>query len=361
MHSSTSSSSAALVEPQAAPAGAPFFGRALVLLAIAALVAVGGGHLAGRLHPPQALAPSAQEIRGSDHFVVLFGNSHFEAGVLPDRLASDLSRDGRKVRAHAFTGGGWDALHYFMLGLLSQNVLRPDRDLAVIEVCPSTLDDAADHNRLGTIRPEAALPVAMLSGAPIELRLDVLLGGIAGLYRYRASLQSTMLPRLERVASHLGERLHLAGELRVAPKFELVTMPGMDFVIREIRGDRLAFQRASRAGLADGAPKIKVGGYKLAALERTVELLRRRRIEVWLVETGTSSWYDAQLRSVPAWGVYKDAMRRLAALPGVHYAADWPADLSADAEFWDDTHRVGTSAPRFTDELAKRIATSLPE
>ncbi|MCU1279362.1 MAG: hypothetical protein JWM53_2908 [bacterium] len=359
MRSSTSSSSAALVEPTPEREPAPFFARALLLLAVTATIAVGGGHMAGRFYRPRALAPSSRELAGTDRFVVLFGNSHFEAGILPDRLAADLSHDGQTVHAQAFTGGGWDALHYYMLALLSKDILRPGRDLAVIEVCMQTLSDANDHNRLGVIRPEAAAAIAALPGAPAELRLDVLLGGIAGLYRYRVSLQAAVSPRLDELARRIGEQLHVAGELRVAPKFELVTMPGMEFVIKEVRGDRRAFQEATRATLSKGVPAIRVGGYKLAALERAVAVLQGRGIDVWLVETGTSSWYSEELRRAPDWNAYVEAMQRLAAQPHVHYAADWPASLSADDQFWDDTHRVGTSAPRFTDELAARIRAAL--
>jgi hypothetical protein len=322
---------------------------------VALAVALGAGHVAGRAYRPQPLSPSAAEIAPSDRFVVLFGNSHFEAGISAERLAAGLSSDGKTVRTRAFNGGGWDALHYLMLAQLSKNLLRPNRDVAVIEVSMQSLDDANDHNRLGAIRPEATAAIAKLPGAPVEMRLDLLLGAVDGLYRYRLSLQGMVGARLENVARSVGNRLHLAGELRQPPKFELVTMPGMDFVIKEVRGDRSAFQQSVRAKLSRDLAGIRVGGYKLAALELAVETLRSRGIEVWLVDAGTSRWYDAQLRTSSSWAAYDAAVQRLAKLPHVHYAGDWPAVLSADDQFWDETHRVGTSAERFTDELAVRI------
>jgi hypothetical protein len=298
-------------------------------------------------------------VAAAEHFVVLFGNSHFEAAIDPARLARDLSNQPGEVAARAFVGGGWDVLHYYTLALLAQHVLRPGRDVAVIEVCPLSLDDSREHNRLGVIRPEASWAVASLPGAPAELRLDVLLGAVAGLYRYRLSLQAgVVLPFLERAATRAGTvlgQIALVGAPQRAPAFELITTPGRDFVIQEVRGDRGAFAVRNRAALERDLAALRLGDYKLAALERAIAELRGRGVEVFLVETPTSRWYSARLAQTEAYGRYRAEMPRLAARQGAHLVDHWSDAFTSEDGFWDDTHMMAGSTAAFTDALARRM------
>jgi hypothetical protein len=332
----------------------------LALIAIGAALALGAGHVAGRLHALQPLAPTAAELSAAGHLVVLFGNSRFEAGILPEPLAAAL---GPEVRARAFTGGGWDAVHYLMLAILSRDLLRPERDAVVIEVSPMSLNDFDSANRLGTVRPEAARAVAALPGAPVELRLDVLTGALAGLYRYRVSLQSIALaPQLDRLAATVGgelERFGLLGAPPEAPPFTLVTAPGRNFVIQEIKGDRSRFDSANRRLQQAQLATLQVGGFKLAALDRAVAMLRERRLPVFLVETPTSPWLSQKLDAAPAGPRYHTALRALAERRGALLLDAWPAPLTDDERFWDGMHMVAGASRDFTAALALRLRARL--
>ena len=362
MPSSTSSSSGGSSEagerPTGPPAG-PFFARACVLLLVILVTALGTGRVIGSAHHPRPLTVEAAEVAAADHFVLLLGNSRFAAGIDPERLARRLSRPGATVRTHMFEGGGWDALHYYMLAMLSGDALRRGRDAVVIEVSPGSIDDGHSANRLGVLRPETAAAIARLPGAPIETRLDVLCGAAAGLYRYRVSLQGMVIaPRLETLAQQLVGplgRAGLIGEPRQAAPFQLVLAPGRDFVIDHVKGDRAALLAATRRTFETGLPRWRGGGYKLEALRRAVLLLEQRGVRVILVETPTSAWAEARLAESATGQRYFQLVRGLADGTGALLMRDWPAPLRADTLFWDDAHMVSTATADFTDALADRL------
>src|SRR5262245_13269689 len=116
-----------------------FFGRGILLLGLSLSSALGLGHLAGRAYAPQPLSPSPEEVAASDHFVLILGNSYFASGIDPEALSRSLSRPGVSIQARAFEGGGWDAIHYYMLALLAEGALRPGRDAALLEVSAFSL------------------------------------------------------------------------------------------------------------------------------------------------------------------------------------------------------------------------------
>jgi hypothetical protein len=338
------------------PAAEPFFGRAVWLLALLLGSTLALGHSIGQMHPPQTLSPAAARVAASDRFVVLLGNSRVEAGINPQQLATLLSTGGRHVDVQSFTGGGWDALHYYMIALLAKDVLRPFKDTVVIEVSPLSLNDAAPRNRLGAIRPETALQVASLQGEPIETRFDLLAGSIAGLYRYRVSLQSLLVqPRLEAWCArtgHLLERCGLLGPPPATQAFGLVTEPGRGFVIREIRGDRVAFREINRRRLTVEVKAVRVGGFKLRALERAVEALRARDIAVFLVEVPTSRWFAERVEQSPGGTAFREALPGVAKATGARLLTGWPDSLTDEDRFWDDTHMLAVSTGPFTRALA---------
>jgi hypothetical protein len=360
--SSTSSSSGASSEARDRPTGPPerpFFARACVLLLVILLTAVGTGRVIGNAYHPRALTVQTAEVEAADHFIVLLGNSRFAAGIDPQRLGSRLSRPGMTVRTHMFEGGGWDALHYYMLAMLSGDVLRRDRDAVVIEVSPGSIDDGGSANRLGVLRPETAVAIARLPGEPTETRLEVLCGAVAGLYRYRVSLQGVVIgPRLETMAQRLVGplgRAGLIGEPRQAAPFQLVLAPGRNSVIEDVKGDRAALQAATRRAFETGLPKWRGGGYRLEALRRAVLLLEQRGVRVVLVETPTSAWAEARLAESATGQKYLQLVRGLPDTTGSLLMRDWPASLHEDARFWEDTHMVSTATADFTDALAERL------
>jgi hypothetical protein len=342
----------------------PFFGRALCLALLTLAVPLALGRAAGWVYHPHALAPQAAEISASDHFVALFGNSRFEAAIDPARLAETLSTAGSVVKAQAFNGGGWDALHYYMLAIENREALRPERDLAVMEVSPKTLDDSDAGNRLGTLRPEAARAIVSLPGEPLETRLDVLCGAVAALYRYRVSLQSVALaPRLTRLAERIGGllgRVHVIGPPPATPRYRLVLAPGRDFVIEDVQGDRSALTAASRRQSQLSIGAVRVGGFKTEALRRAIRVLKSRGIAVVLVETPTSEWMDALAASTPALSDYGALVRRLAQDEGARLEREWPRPLHGEQKFWDDLHMVSSAAEEFTKALSARLAGILP-
>lgn len=341
----------------------PFWRAGLLVIAIVLALPLALGHVVGRLYAPQPLAPSAAEVAASDHFVVVFGNSRTEAALDSRRLARALTGDGSTVRAREYAGGGWDAVHFYQLALLNRDVLRPGRDAVVIEVSPLSANDNLPGNRLGVIRGGAAMQIAALPGAPVETRLDVLVGAVAGLYRYRVSIQSTVIaPAISRVVDPVVRGLARLGFVRPPrnrPPFELVTAPGRDFVIQEVRGDRAAFIAASRERKRAIVTRLAYGGFKLEALRRAVTTLRARGITVYLVNVPVSAWLEGELDAVGAAGRFRTETEALARASGARFLRQWPRDLSADDRFWDEEHMVASAADRFTDALAGIIRDDL--
>jgi hypothetical protein len=300
------------------------------------------------------------EVAGAEHFVLILGNSRFEAGIDPARLTAEL---GPRVQAQAFNGGGWDALHYYMLAILSRDLLRPGRDAVLIEVSSTSLDDGQPANRLGTLRPEAAREILALPGEPIETRLDVLTGAIAGLYRYRASIHYVALgPRIDQAAHDLEPalaRLRLVAGAPMEPPYRLKLAPGRDFVIESVEGDGAALREASRKLARLNVGKLQVGGFKLTALARAVALLRDRGIAVFLVETPTADWL-ARLSAGSAFQKnYLEGVQRIAAESGALLLRDWQPALHDESRFWDDQHMTAGSTVDFTDALAARLRPAL--
>jgi hypothetical protein len=251
-----------------------------------------------------------------------------------------------------------------MLALLSREVLRPGRDAAVIEIALGSLDDADAQNRLGPIRPEVALREVALLGMPTETRLDILVGAVAGLYRYRMTLQSQVLqPRIagivERLAQSLG-RLGLVGAPVREPPYELVTVPGKDFVIEKVKGDAAAFQAASRRKLLHTLSSLAVGGFKTEAIIRAAHALAERGVLVFFVQIPTSRWYSDHLFATAAGHRYQASLPEILRASSARPLLEWPQRFSDETRFWDDTHMLDSSKADFTDELASRLAEALP-
>ena len=335
-----------------------FFLSALLLLGVTTATAIGLASGAQVLYHPRPLAPDPGAVASSDHFLAIFGNSHFEAGIDPNALAVNLSATPGSVKAQMFDGGGWDALHYYMLALLARDVLRPEKDVVVIEVSPTSLNDSQTSNRLGVIRPETATAIARVAGMPTETRLDVLFGSVATLYRYRTSFQSALQLRLEGIAQRgaawLG-RLGLLGAPPHAPPFELKIAPGRDFVIEQVLGDRAAFLQASKLKAENFVSSLHTGGFKLAALEQAIRVLRERNIAVVLVEPPESNWYEATLLAGPFGVRHRDLVRGIADRTGATYLSEWRPALRENELFWDGVHMVATATPGFTSALALEL------
>ncbi|HXC62636.1 MAG TPA: hypothetical protein VNV63_08170, partial [Nitrospiria bacterium] len=191
------SSSISSSEDPTAVIHSSFFAQGLVLIAITIAVTLALGHATVLLHHPDPVIPSRSDLSTADHLVVAFGNSRFFANIDFDELGKQLSKPGDDVKVSDFTSGGWDSLHYYMLALLYKDVLRPGRDAVLIEVSPLSEDDNESANYLDVIRPSLAWRVAELPGIPLESRLDILLGAVADLYRFRGRIQYFKLaPRL---------------------------------------------------------------------------------------------------------------------------------------------------------------------
>lgn len=336
-------------------ATAPFFARGLACLALATLVALGAGAAAGLLYRGQPLAPAPAEIAATDHFVVLFGSSRFEAAIDPERLASRLWPDAR-VGVRAFTGGNWDTLHYYQLALLSSEVLRPGRDVVLIEISPFSTNDANPGNQLYAIRPRPALTLAALPGTPVEARLDLLMGAAVAAYRYRTSIQGLWLsPRLDTVAKRIVGTLGAIGSPAAVKPFQLITVPGRETVIQEIRGDVSAFTATNRARLDARMRALRIGGFKVDALRRAVDTLRAHDIAVFLVEIPSSRWLWPRLHDSDSGRHFDEAVRAIAAASGAHLLQTWPEGLSDEGLYWDDEHMAAATGVRFTESLAKTM------
>jgi hypothetical protein len=333
-----------------------FLGRALLWLAVALGSALGLGALAGQFYQPKPLSPSRAEIESRPHWLLLFGNSRIAAAVDERALSAQL---GEGVTARAYTGGGWDALHYLMLALLSESVLRPGQDAVLIEVSPLSLNDHAPESRLGVIRPETSWTIATLSGAPLEARLDILLGAVAPLYRYRPSVQSALENKLRQAAKRLMSALEGLGWVSPSatePAYELVTDPERDYVIREVRGDAEALRRAARESFGRELSGLSFGGYKRAALALAVSRLRARGVAVYLVEVPVSEWLAKELAAAPGRARYEEFLRELSG-GGAVLLRGWDASLQAPALFFDEMHMMAQATEGFTRALASALKT----
>ena len=342
MSSSTSSSSS-------------FLARGLVWLAVMLGLPLLGGRVIAARYQPRPLGPSAAEVEASRHTVLVFGNSHTEAAIDPKALAEALSTNEGRAEVRAYAGGGWNALHSYMLALLDRDRLRPGWDAVVIETSPFTLDDDVEkQSRLGAIRPEVAAPMIAVPGLPVELRLDVAVGALSGLYRYRTALHAELLqPRLERIADRVGRPL--LGEPRWRPGYQLITEPGRDFVVAEIRGHAAEFRAARRADFQRTLPRLHVGGFQLVALRRAVEALRERGIAVYLLHVPNSAWLTERLAATEAQRRWAQEIDRLGADTGAVVLRHWPAAMSDDDLYWDYVHMRAAAAGPFTAALARRI------
>lgn len=338
----------------------PFFARALIVLAVVLALPLVAGHLLGKRYSPQALAPSTAEVDATAHFVVVFGNSLTEAAVDPDRLALRLSAPGAPVAARAYSGGAWNALHYYQLALLNRSRLRPGRDLAIIEVSPFSLDDSSGGARLSAIRPETAASVIALPGLPTEDRLDIALGAVAGLYRYRLQLRTQILqPRIESATAGVTrglEAIGLVGDPRRREPFQVVPVPGRNFLVQEIRGDLQAFRAINRSQYEHELSHLRLGDFRLEALRRATRLLRSRGIAVYLLEVPHSRWLDARLVATNINARYEDEIAHLAQESGAVWLRDSSPVRTDDGSYWDDKHMLHAGSGPYTDDLAKLIA-----
>ena len=332
-----------------------FLSRVVLFFAIVLVISLGVSRGAGLAYRPRPLAPSRDLIASCDHFVALFGNSQFEAAIDSQGLAATLEKPTASVRAQMFTGGGWHALHYYMLALLARDGLRRNRDAVVIEVSPTSLNDA--DQRPVNVRPEVARQVAGVPGIPVEMQLDVLFGALSPLYRYRLSLRAAvgtaLLAPLNRSTSVL-EALGLVGVPQLVPQFSVVTAPGRNFVIQDVLGDRSAFRRVAREKAAESLGRMRIGGFKMAALELAVRALREREIAVVLVVTPTAGWFE-DLVPKGSSVVIRNRLGQLAKSTGATLLFRWPDALHDDSRFWDGHHMLATATQGFTDELARQL------
>lgn len=327
------------------------------MLALTAATVIGVSRAAGLAYRPKPLAAEPAVVASRDHHVTVFGNSLFEAAIDPRRLAAQLDGPTATAGTTMFAGGGWDAMHYYMLALLARDTLRPGRDAVIIDVSMVSLNDA--ESRFLSVRPEAATAVAAVPGTPVEIRLDVLFGAVSPLYRYRMAIRQVMNgfvgQRLERLQGSL-ERLSVVGRPRRILPYQVVTEPDRNFVIKEVTGDQVAFARAAREKALRAAHNLEVGGYKLAALTRAVGVLRARGIAVVLVSTPASGWYEALFEGRPA---LHRQIEQIAADSGAIHLHRWPPALHDSGRFWDGHHMVASATADFTDELARQLREAL--
>jgi hypothetical protein len=334
-----------------------------LVLAIGLGLPLVAGHYVGRAYTPRALAPTSAEVNRTAHFLTIFGNSRTEAAISTARLERGLSAPDRPVEARMYNGAGWNALDYYELALLNRDRLRPGRDAVIIESSPLSTNDR--QRWVPNIRPEVALSVVAIPGLAAEHRLDILLGAVAGLYRYRSGLWDVAIgPRLERLAQGAGRGLAAVGLVGPSAKkqpFEVVIAPERPFVIQDVRGDRAALTALHRPRLQREIAEIAGGGPRLEALRRAVGVLRARGITVYLLEVPSSRWLNARLYATAAGQHFLEALETLATSSGAILLRRWPEPLFDDNLFWDEIHMVGAASDRFTDELAKRIGADLNE
>jgi hypothetical protein len=330
--------------------GRPFVGGALAWLAALGALTLGICFGAGVLNRPTPLAPSTAELDRHASTLVLFGNSRFEAAFDPDELGTALGT-GCKM----YSGGGWHALHYQQLALINARALRSGRDAVAIDVSILSMQQATP-TRLGVIRPEAALSVATLPGLPTEARLDVLLGAIDPLYRYRATIQGRLAGPLENAV----RRLPLPwGASPAAAPYRLVTDPERNWVMKSIEGDREAFRQESRRRLLETARTLETVPSQRAAIEVGVRRLRTAGVAVALVEVPVSRWLDEKLAG-PVVADHRAWLDRLASETGAHVLRSWPAELHDEALFYDDQHYFSLATPAVDRAFAAALRPVLP-
>jgi hypothetical protein len=338
-----------------------FFTRGLVLIAITIAATLALGNATLLVHHPDTPIPSRSDLTTADHLVVAFGNSRFYSNIDFDELGKQLSKPGNDVAAIDYTSGGWDSLHFYMLALLYKDVLIPGRDAVLIEVSPLSENDNESANYLDAIRPSAAWRVAELPGMPLESRLDLLLGSVADLYRFRGRIQYFKLaPRLGHMADLLGsvlQRAGLEGPPVYSPTFKEITVPGRKYVVKEIQGDVDAHRNQDRTYVLTNLQALRFGGFKFAALERAVGVLRERNIAVYLVQTPTSRWLREQVNCTPSGIRFNQQVPELARRTGAVLLNDWPATSFDQYRFSDDMHMFfgANGMDYFTSQLAQRL------
>lgn len=339
-----------------------FFARGLVLIAITIAVTLALGHAAVLFHHQQPLGLTRSDISNFDHMLVAFGNSRFYSNIDFDELAKDLSKPCADVKPIDLSGGGWDSLHFYMLALLTKDLLQPGRDAVLIEVSPLSENDNESANRMAVFRPSVAWKLVEVPGTPFETRLDILLGAIADLYRYRGSIPyELMAPWLERVADHVGVMLNrggMEGPPVYSPPFSATIVPGRKIVVSEIRGDVNAYLEQSREYLLPQIQTLRFGGFKFAALERAVSVLRGHDIEVYLVQTPTSRWLREQLDQTESGHRFQLEMPLLARRTGAILLNEWPETAFDPSRYSDDMHMYfgPNGMDYFTTLLSQRLS-----
>lgn len=339
-----------------------FFARGLVLIAVTIAVTLALGNVTLLVHHSDTLVPSRSNLTTADHLVVAFGNSRFYSNIDFDELGQQLSKPGNDVKVIDSTSGGWDSLHFYMLALLYKDVLMPGRDAVLIEVSPLSEDDNESANYLDAIRPSAAWRVAELPGMPLESRLDLLLGSVVDLYRFRGRIQYFKLaPRLAHATERLGgvlQRVGLEGPPVYSPTFKEITVPGRKYVVKEIQGDVDALRNQDRQYVLTNLQTLRFGGFKFAALERAVGVLRERNIAVYLVQTPTSRWLREQLNRTPSGIRFNQQVPELARRTGAVLLNDWPDTSFDQYRFSDDMHMFfgANGMDYFTSRLAQRLS-----
>jgi hypothetical protein len=137
----------------------------------------------------------------------------------------------------------------------------------------------------------------------------------------------------------------------------VVTAPDRNFVILDITGDRAAFARAAHARAVVAMGGVLAGGYKREALERAVRLLRGRGLDVVLVMTPTTRWFEALYPR--HFAAVEQSVEQLAAETGALWIGRWPEAMHDESRFWDGHHMMGGAIPWFTDALALRLREAL--
>ncbi len=329
-----------------------YFARAGVWLGALLVSVMVCGQTLGLAYEPKPMQVTPADLEGHERLLVIFGNSRTEAAFDADRLERALP-----VGVRVFSGGGWHPLHYYQLARLHAPVLRPSRDLVLLDASLLSIS-SAPPGRLGAIRPEAALPVVALPELPTEARLDILLGAADPVYRYRSQVEAKFSSRLdagaERLAPLLGS-LRLSGPPPTAPAFTLVTDPDKNFVMKEILGDKGAFRRASRERLTRTVAELTRPAYQLAALERSVTALRERGITVLLLEVPLSRWLTDQLERSPQLAPYRRWLDDLAARTGAQVLREWPEALRDERNFYDDQHLFSAATGPVSDALVTTL------
>jgi hypothetical protein len=338
----------------------PFFPRALLLLAATATLVVLVAQVAGAHSPRPPLVPPHLETATAPRRLIAFGNSYIAAAISPAALTQALAARGLQVTLHQLTGGGWNALHYVVLARLVEDTLRPRRDVVLLDVSPHALDDAEPDAHLDVIPPASAWTVATLPSAPTEVRLDLLLDALAPLYRHRLLWQARAWTRLGARATAAVACAALPAALvrppATAPPFMLVTDPQLDFVVREIRGDRAAFREQNRRWLRDWMAHARFGGYKREALEQAIAGLSERGIQIVLLATPRSRWFDEEFEKTTAGQSYQATVASLARRAGGRLLDRWDARFGDEDATWDDYHLTPTTSAAFDEAVAEALA-----